>query len=242
MGYASKAGRARISSVSPQAQAVCMRCGNWFNRVDLQFQFDWRGASMQNLFLLVCRECSDIPQQQLRSIVVPPDPVPIFYPSVESFEQDETNFRSVAGPPALDPMTGIPVPIDIQFLTQDSRHMTTIPIGQPVGLEQGAIMPLYEEVHFDIQLPVLSVTADGTGNINVTCYAVHNLVNNSQISVVGMSDIRADGFYSVTVISATAFSYRPVPVIAPASLLTGTTNIVTANVGLPRGYTQIPQT
>src|SRR5580693_3923349 len=68
MPYASIAGRARANPSSPRAFAVCDRCGIWYNHVDLQWQFDWRGASLMNLRLLVCRPCYDDPQQQLRAI------------------------------------------------------------------------------------------------------------------------------------------------------------------------------
>ena len=44
MSYASKAGRARISSSNPQALAICDRCGLTYNHCDLNFQYDWAGA------------------------------------------------------------------------------------------------------------------------------------------------------------------------------------------------------
>ena len=50
---------------------------------------DYRGNTLQNLRLLVCPRCLDTPQDQLRPIIVPPDPIPIkdprpgFYASQE---------------------------------------------------------------------------------------------------------------------------------------------------------------
>ena len=44
---------------------------------ELRFQFDWRGNAMQNLRILVCRRCEDVPQPQLRPIIVGPDPYPV---------------------------------------------------------------------------------------------------------------------------------------------------------------------
>ena len=52
MGYASQAGRARTSSTNPQAHAICDRCGFRYNWVNLKWQYDWRGASLQNLKFL----------------------------------------------------------------------------------------------------------------------------------------------------------------------------------------------
>lgn len=90
MGYASKAGRARTSVSRPQAQALCDRCGIWHSHVDLRWQYDWRGTSLANLRLLVCRRCMDKPQQQLRAIIIPADPVPIRNPRTEPFVEDES--------------------------------------------------------------------------------------------------------------------------------------------------------
>lgn len=90
MGYASKSGRARTSARNPQAFGVCQRCNRWWNRNRLRFQYDWRGVALQNLWILVCSDCYDRPQEQLRAIVLPADPVPIMFPSVEPFIDDET--------------------------------------------------------------------------------------------------------------------------------------------------------
>jgi prophage tail gpP-like protein len=102
-------------------------------------------------------------------------------------------------------------------------------------------MPLQNNVAYAVQLPVLSLSSVGTATITVTCSSVHNLLNNSQISVAGTANKIADGFYSVTVTSATAFTYMVNSAIAAGSLLTGTTKVLTAKVGLPYNYSQIPQ-
>lgn len=80
MGWASKLGRARISSSNPRAAGQCDRCGFVYSYSDLRWQMDWRGTSLQNLRVLVCEKCYDTPQQQLRAIVVPADPVPLKNP------------------------------------------------------------------------------------------------------------------------------------------------------------------
>ena len=93
MGYASKLGRARISSRNPQAAAQCDRCGLIYNHVNLKWQFDWAGASLINKRILVCDTCYDTPQQQLRSIIVPADPVAIKNPRTTDYVAAETNYR-----------------------------------------------------------------------------------------------------------------------------------------------------
>jgi hypothetical protein len=50
---------------------------------------DWAGVQLINKRILVCPKCLDKPQQQLRAIVLPADPVPIRNPRPEPFEDDE---------------------------------------------------------------------------------------------------------------------------------------------------------
>jgi hypothetical protein len=213
MSYASKAGRARTSARSPVSQAVCDRCSLWYSITDLVWQYDWRGTSTQNLWLRVCtRTCLDVPQEQLRAITLPADPVPVWQPRPENFDADEIPYN-------------------------------TGPIGIPTGLDMNAVMP-YDGVvmkPFAVPLSPLSVISNGTTTIFVTCSAPHNLVNNDQIAVQGLSDRNACGMFSVTMYTATVFIYVTANPVAANSLLTDTTRMITCLVGLPRGQTQIPQ-
>lgn len=70
-------GRAQISRTNPRALAICDRCQQTVNHDILQWQLQWRGPRMQNIRLLVCPQCYDVPQEQLRTIVLPVDPVTI---------------------------------------------------------------------------------------------------------------------------------------------------------------------
>lgn len=78
-------GRARVSTRSPQAFGICDRCGFLYNHNTLRWQYDWRGASIQNTRQLVCRTCLDRPQEQLRALVVPADPMPIQNPRPQNY-------------------------------------------------------------------------------------------------------------------------------------------------------------
>lgn len=93
MGYASRAGRARTSASNPQAHAICDRCGFRYNLVSLRWQMDWAGASLVNKRLLVCDTCYDVPQEQLRAIAIPADPVPVINPRPQDFVTAETDYR-----------------------------------------------------------------------------------------------------------------------------------------------------
>jgi hypothetical protein len=242
MAYASISGRAKTSSSSPRAFAICDRCGFTYNHINLQWQFDWRGPTMQNVRILVCNECLDDPQEQQRAIVVPADPVPIMQARTQDFRTAETDYQTVTAPPVIDPTTGIPIPVNVTLVTQNGQNLLTQQVGPPTGLDQGAIMPLVGKEHFNVKLNPLSISAIGTDQISVTFPSAHGLVTDAQISVQGLANPDACGFYSITVTTATAFTYQTNTAIPAASLLTSTTNMVTALVGLPYGFDQIPQT
>ncbi len=82
-------GRAFVDSSSPRAFAVCDRCGRWYNHRDLQWQYEWAGLQLINIGSLVCEPCLDIPQIQLKIIILPADPPPILNARVEPFLIDE---------------------------------------------------------------------------------------------------------------------------------------------------------
>ena len=235
-------GRASVSSSNPRAFGICDRCGFLYNHIRLQWQYDYAGAGLINKRILVCNDCNDTPQAQLRAIVLPADPVPIQNPRVQDYAAAETDNVTTSAPTAYDPVTGIPIPSTTNIVTQNGQNMTTQPIGEPVGLDQNAVMPLYNQSAYRVNLSPLSVIANGTTVIAVTCSAAHGMSTNDQIAVEGLSVNAANGFYSVTVTSATAFTYEVTSAIPAGSLLQTTTLMVTALVGLPYGYTQIPQT
>lgn len=133
MGYGSISGRARTSATSPEAHAQCDRCGFRYNHSDLRWQFDWAGASLINLGLMVCDNCYDEPQQQMRAIVVPPDPIPIDNPRPVYFVPAETDTRYTSGGNTTDPVTGIPVPGGDVRITQSSRTRVVQQTGEPPG-------------------------------------------------------------------------------------------------------------
>ncbi len=70
-------GHASVDARDPRAWAVCDRCGFLYNHSALQWQWQWVGPRLQNLRLLVCQSCLDTPQEQLRTVILPPDPEPI---------------------------------------------------------------------------------------------------------------------------------------------------------------------
>lgn len=82
-------GRARVNSTSPEAFAVCSRCGVWRNHVDLIWQYQYAGTGLYNTQILVCVRCVDLPFEQLKTVILPPDPLPVINARIENFAYDE---------------------------------------------------------------------------------------------------------------------------------------------------------
>lgn len=243
MGYASQAGRARTSSSNPQAHAICDRCGFRYNWVDLSWQFDWRGAALQNLRILVCRDCLDKPQEQLRAIVIPADPTPIINARTQDFQLASVDDFATSATVTYDSKTGLPLPPQNTLVTQDGQNLTPQPIGIPADLDQNAVPPLNGQLHFNVTIPVVIVYSTGGNTITVNCSGAHGLQAGYQFSIQGLTSSEASGFYNVTAVTtATVFTYTTNRKVPAGTISTSTTRVATADVGLPYGYTQIPQT
>jgi hypothetical protein len=81
-----------VNSNDPEGAAQCDRCGFWYNARDLTFQMEWGGVSLYNKRVLVCtvgNRCYDVPQEQLRTIILPPDPLPLKNPRVPDYAYEE---------------------------------------------------------------------------------------------------------------------------------------------------------
>lgn len=235
-------GRAKVSSTNPRAFGICDRCGFLYNHEHLQWQFDYAGAGLINKRILVCDDCNDTPQAQLRAIILPADPVPIQNPRVQNYADAESTNVTVSALTVYDPITGIPVPSTTTIVSEDGLQIETQPIGRAVGLDQNAIMPLIAGIQYRIELEPLSVFSNGTSTISVTFSSAHNLSTNDQIAVEGLSNKYADGMYSITVTTATAFTYQVNNAVPASNLLQNNTLMVTGIAGLPYGYEQIPLT
>lgn len=67
---------------------MCDGCGFLYNLRDLREQWDWCGTSMVNKHVLKCGTCFDLPQEQRRMIILPPDPPPVRNPRPEAEHVD----------------------------------------------------------------------------------------------------------------------------------------------------------
>ena len=241
MGYASKSGRARTDARNPRAFAICDRCAIWYNHYQLSWQYDWAGASLVNKRILVCSTCYDTPQEQLRAIVIPADPVPIVNPRVEPYAWDEIDRRQVSGYNTTSQSTGIPIQQgdtrvttiddDVPDQTRVTQQTGEAPYGtnQKPGTDPNAVT--YRDI--------INVANNGIGIIRVTVSVTLGFITGQKViinDVVGVT--AANGKWTITVINPNQFDLQN-------SSFTGayvSGGYVINNPSLPYGFDEIPKT
>lgn len=67
-----------IDPTNPTHTALCQRCGSPYNRYKLGVQTRWAGPVLIDTGFRVCPACMDAPNEQERTLILPPDPLPIF--------------------------------------------------------------------------------------------------------------------------------------------------------------------
>lgn len=83
MSHGDISGRAVTNARSPQAFAVCDGCGTFYNRVNLKYQYEYGGDALINQRFLYCFRCISKPQPQLKTVILPQDPIPVLDPRPE---------------------------------------------------------------------------------------------------------------------------------------------------------------
>lgn len=81
--------RASTNPSSPRAWGTDDRSGFVGNHENLCWQFDWAGTGLVNKRILVYPDELDVPQRQLGTIILPPDPAPVMNARPESYAIDE---------------------------------------------------------------------------------------------------------------------------------------------------------
>jgi hypothetical protein len=123
-----QANHVRVDAGNPQAAGQCDLCGRWYNHVDLRWNMEWSGTQLRNTYSLRCRECVDRPQEQLRTIILPPDPPPILNARVPNFAYEEQTVMILeynapqnppwgAGPQTIVCLQDGETPCILQYLT-----------------------------------------------------------------------------------------------------------------------------
>ena len=241
MAYASRSGRARTSSSNPQAFGVCDRCGIWYNLVNLRWQYDWRGATMQNIRLLVCNTCYDTPQEQLRAIVLPADPTPVVNPRVEPYAWDEIDRRQVSGYNTVSQTTGIPVPLgDTRVTSEDDVATSNIRVTQQTGEPpKGTNQLPGTDPNAVTYRNIINIADSGSGLIRITLSTTNGMITNQNVTIQKVEgSVNANGDWQITVIDSTQIDLQE-------SVFSGTYvsgGYVINNPSLPYDFSEVPQT
>ena len=85
--------RAAVDPTSPSAWGTDDRSGFIGNHKNLCWQYQYRGTQLINTRVLTYPDMLDVPQRQLGTIILPPDPVPIMNARPEAYFIDEQTFR-----------------------------------------------------------------------------------------------------------------------------------------------------
>src|ERR1700722_7834076 len=234
MGYASQAGRARTNSKNPEAHAICDRCGFRYNFVDLRVQFEWRGPVLGPIGkIFVCDRCYDTPQEQLRAITLPADPIPIVNARPELYAQDSTTYIGTGATTTAYP-SGIPV-ISQTVLGQQDGVTSIVPqvIGpnslpnhkgqlnpSVIGADPNAQMTPVKVTQWARRIPITSIVTNGSPIVTINCSTTHQLTSGMQTAIYGTTNPLVYGIFTVTVTTATVFTVQANANVASGSVAT----------------------
>lgn len=73
------------------SQGVCDYCSFYYLLCDLQFVYDYAGIGLINKQLRACPRCLDVPQPQLKTIILPADPESVRFPRPNSAVTEQMN-------------------------------------------------------------------------------------------------------------------------------------------------------
>lgn len=229
-------GRAKVSSRNPEAFAICDNCGFLYNHSELRWQFDWAGNKLINKRQLVCRRCNDIPQTQLRAIVLPADPMPIMNPRVNNWQAAETNYRTTSGQNTIDPETGIPIPGDTMRITENDEYRVTQQTGAPNGSRNQLPGTDPNAVTYRT---ISNAVNNGSGLISLTVNTTNGMITGQDVTVGNvLGTTEANGNWTITVVNLTT-------VVLNNSTFTNAYlggGYIVNNPALPYGFDEIPKT
>lgn len=84
--------RADVDNDRERVWTTDARDGFITNKNKMKWQFEWAGNQLINKKILVSQSNLDVPQEQLRTIQVPADPVPKRNARPENYVMDETDW------------------------------------------------------------------------------------------------------------------------------------------------------
>lgn len=85
----------KVDPGNPEGAGQCDLCGRWYQLRTLRAQQQWAGTHLYTFYSLRCQECWDVPQEQFRTIILPPDPPPLTNARVPNFAYEEQTVRII---------------------------------------------------------------------------------------------------------------------------------------------------
>jgi hypothetical protein len=120
--------RARVDPNNPSAWATCDRCGMLGNLREMVWDREWSGTTIINRRFLLHPHCYTIPNETLRTIILPPDPEPLVNARIENYGLDEA--QGVNEPGFL--VTGDRKSLRTVILSSGKRHGARVILGNTV--------------------------------------------------------------------------------------------------------------
>lgn len=229
-------GRAKVSTRNPEAFAICDNCGFQYNHSELRWQYEWAGNKLINLKQLVCRRCNDLPNNQLRAIVLPADPMPIMNPRVPNYPLAEIDYRATSGQNTIDPTTGIPVPGNTLRITENDDYRVTQQTGEPPGGKNQ--LPGTDPSAVTYRT-ISNAANNGSGLIRLTVNTTNGMITGQLVTIGDVAGTtEANGNWIITVIDVNTVDLQ-------GSTFTNSYTsggYIVNNPSLPYSFTEIPKT
>jgi len=229
-------GRAKVSTRNPDPFAICDSCGFLYNHSELRWQYQWSGNKLVNLRQLNCRRCNDIPQTQLRAIILPADPMPVMNPRPQDYRAASTDNRATSGQNTVDPETGIPIPGNTLRITENDDFRVT----QQTGAPNGSLNELPGTDPNAVTYRTISnAVGNGSGRIRLTVNTTSGMITGQNVTigdVVGTTE--ANGNWTITVINLTTVDLDNSTFTNAYS----SGGYIVNNPSLPYNFTEVPKT
>ena len=87
-------GRAHVNPSAPRAWGLCDDCGFLYDLSALRWSQIYAGPQLINTRYLVCPDCWDIPNPQLKPRILPPDPLPVMNARPPDYRAADDDFRT----------------------------------------------------------------------------------------------------------------------------------------------------
>ena len=109
MAWLNYRGRVRVDPQNPRGYGVCDFCGIQYQLERLEYQTEWQGPVLRRTGFRQCPVCLDRPNMQLRTVILPPDPVPLKDPRPELYQDPAPGYPYNAAMPQPASVNGFPL-------------------------------------------------------------------------------------------------------------------------------------